>query len=251
MRFMTTRRDVRAVTLEDVWPSPAPAGIELVWAVDEKWTRTRDAEGGFAAMPDGRLEPIGPRPADVVLPAAVFSTDDAVLTNRGGVTLANGCQLHGAALATSVDVAALRFFATDRLDDCEVSEAVLLAQPGDQVFGHQLLDLIPRVLTARRVLGSDIAFLISRLAADSFSTLLTQFGLEDTLLVALPEDPSTALHVRRLHLVTGARQDDKFDPDRLEEMISSLPQAPGAPFEGDLFMSRAHLAEPQIGNRPC
>ena len=84
-----------------------------------------------------------------MLPAAVLSTDDAVLTNRGGVTLANGCHLQGSGLATSIDVAPLRFFPTSRLEDCEASEAVLLAQPGDQVFGHQLLDLIPRVLTAR------------------------------------------------------------------------------------------------------
>ena len=110
-------------------------------------------------------------PPEVMLPAAVLSTNHAVLTNRGGVTLANGCRLQGSGLATSVDVAALRFFPTSRLEDCEVSEAVLLAQPGDQVFGHQLLDLIPRVLTARRVLGSGVPFLISQVAVDSFSTL--------------------------------------------------------------------------------
>jgi Glycosyltransferase 61 len=201
-------------------------------------------------MPGGHLEPIGPRPAEAMLPAAVLSTNHAVLTNRGGVTLANGCQLQGSGLATSVDVAALRFFATSRLEDCEISEAVLLAQPGDQVFGHQLLDLIPRVLTARRVLGSSVSFLVSRLAVDSFSTLLTQFGLQDTQLVALPEDPSTAIHVQRLYLATGARQDDKFDVERLEEMVGSLPRTTGSTFRGDLFLSRAHLTKPQIDNRP-
>ena len=183
------------------------------------------------------------------MPAAVVSTKDAILTNRG-VTLANGCQLQGAALATSVDVAALRFFPTSRLEDCEVSQAALLAQPGDQVFGHQLLDLIPRVLTARHVLGSGVSFLISHLAVDSFSTLLKQFGLQDTQLVALPVDPSTAVHVQRLYLVSGARQDYKFDVERLEDMVGSLPQAPVSTFSGDLFLSRARLTKPQIDNRP-
>ena len=247
---MTKRRDFRVVTLEEVWPSPAPAGLELVWAVQETWTRTRTTDGGLAAMPDGPLEPIGPRAAEVMLPAAVLSTNHAVVTNRGGVTLANGSQLQGSGLATSVDVAALRFFATSRLEDCEITEAVLLAQPGDHVFGHQLLDLIPRVLTARRILGSGVAFLLSRLAVDSFATLLTQFGLQDTPLVALPEDPTTAIHVERLYLVTGARQDDKFDAERLEEMVSSLPRETNSTFRGDLFLSRAHLAQPQISNRP-
>ena len=185
-----------------------------------------------------------------MLPAAVLSTNHAVLTNRGGVTLANGCRLQGSGLATSIDVAALRFFPTSRLEDCEVSEAVLLAQPGDQVFGHQLLDLIPRVLTARRVLGSGVPFLISQVAANSFSALLTQFGLQDTSLVALPADPSTATRIQRLYLVSGARQDDKFDGERIEELIVSLPPTPGSKFRGDLFLSRAHLPQPQLGNRP-
>jgi SAM-dependent methyltransferase len=244
-----TQRDGVA-TLEDVWPSPARVGLELIWAAQVTWAWTRAAEGGLAAIPGGSLQPIGPRRAEALLPAAVLSTSQAVLTNRGGVTLANRRQLQGAGLATSVDVAALRFFATSGLEDCEVSEAVLLAQPGDQVFGHQLLDLIPRVLTARRVLGPRVSFLISRLAVESFSRLLIQFGLQETQLVALPEDPGVAIRVPRLYLVTGARQDDKFDFERLEDMVSSLPRPPRSTIHGDLFLSRARLAKPQIDNRP-
>lgn len=236
--------------LEDVWPSRALAGVKLVWAESERWARTRAAQGGLAAEPGGLLEPLSPRPAEPMLPAAVLSTNHAVLTNRGGVTLANGCQLQGAALATSVDVAALRFFPTSRVEDCDVSEAVLLAQPGDQVFGHQLLDLIPRVLTARRILSSSVPFLISWVAADSFSALLAQFGLRDASLLPLPPDPNTAVHVGQLYLVTGARQDYKLDGERLQEMLDSMPRASDTTFRGDLFLSRAHLAEPQIGNRP-
>ena len=131
---MTESRDLRAVMLEEVWPSSAPAGAELVWAAQGAWTRTRAASGGFAAMPGGSLEPIGPRHVEPMSPAAVLSADNAVLTNRGGVTLANGYRLQGSGLATSIDIAALRFFPTSRVEDCGVSEAVLLAQPGDQVL---------------------------------------------------------------------------------------------------------------------
>ena len=120
---------LRAVTLEEVWPSSGPAGLELVWAAQRAWIRTRAAEGGLVAMPGGRLESIVPRPAAPMLPAAGLGTNDAVLTNRGGVTLANGCHLQGSGLATSFDVAPLRFFPTSRLEDCEVSEAVLRANP--------------------------------------------------------------------------------------------------------------------------
>ena len=105
------------------------------------------------------------------------------------------------------------------------------------------------MLTARNVLGSSVPFLISQFALDSFAALLKQFGLHASL-VGLPADPSTAIHVPRLYLVTGARQDDKFDSERLEELVVSLPRAPGSTLRGDLFLSRAHLPQPQLGNRP-
>ena len=100
------------------------------------------------------------------------------------------------------------------------------------------------------MLGPGVPFLISHVAVDSFSALLAQFGLRDATLVALPADSSTAIHIQRLHLVTGARQDDKFDGERLEEMVVSLPLAPGPAVQTDLFLSRAHLPQPQLGNRP-
>ena len=119
------------------------------------------------------------------------------------------------------------------------------------MFGHQLLDLVPRVLTARRALGPEVHFLISQVALDSFSALLTQFGLQDATLVALPADPNTgATDIQRLHLVTGARQDDKFDSERLEEIGRLATARPWPRGSERSVPSRAHLPQPQLGNRP-
>jgi capsular polysaccharide biosynthesis protein len=242
------------LTLEQVWPQPKAAGLELLWAEQFQPKMTRDSIGGLvAAAGEERATPIAPRVPKPMLPAAVVRATDVLLTNRGGVTLHTGDQIGGAALGTSVDVCAGRFFETVREDPATLPEGILLAQPGDQVFGHQLLDLVPRILAARIVAPPETPFIVSAVAKDSFRKLLNQLGLDDTVLVALPLEESVATRVSRLLLVTGARQDARLDPARLKQ-VQDIGRSCCEPSPTNdqyrTFLTRRHLPPPQIHNRP-
>ena len=233
------------VCLEDIWTDPSAAGLELVWTAQRQWTRTRLGEGGTYSSPQGTALPIARRSAEPMLPAAVLRTRHVQVLSRGGVTLSSGEQVRGAALATSVDVEQLRFpeTATVREVDCDVRSAVLLAQPGDQVFGHQLLDVLPRIVLTAQVLPADTPFLISMEAHDSLRRLLDELGLQHLTLHALDPDPSTATHVDELYLVTGARQNNRFDPERIAEMVDVFRPEAATGGPSRLFLTRSQLPE--------
>jgi hypothetical protein len=166
--------------------------------------------------------------------------------------LSDGRLIGGAALATSEDVAALRFGAAARHGDVFHETAVLLGQPGDHVFGHQLLDLVPRVITARRILPPTVPFLVGAEALSSFHRMLDDLGLADAILLPLPGEVEEMCRVGELFVVVGARQDARLDPERFAELQERAWQWSGGQADAGehLFLSRSLLPLQQLANRP-
>lgn len=196
----------------------------------------------------------GPREGRVLAPEAVVTLRDALVSRNAGVSVGDW-RMQDEALAGSADIVAARYeelggwpleLPLPEVD--EVSEAVLLGQPGDQVFGHQLLDVLPRLLTARRAGLGGLPLLVRRGAVESMRRLLAVCGLADSELVALPA--SGVVRVRALHVVTSARHHHEFDPARVGEMRSLVQErlvATGS--RPMMWMSRSQFMDESGGRR--
>ncbi|CAB5009999.1 unannotated protein [freshwater metagenome] len=178
-------------------------------------------------------------------PEAVVTFRDAQVTPDAGVSVGDW-RMKNQALAGSGDIVEARYHGVGSwpLEPLpvvdEVGEAVLLGQPGDQVFGHQLLDVLPRLLTARRAGLGNLPLLVRRGAVSSMRRLFEACGLMDSELVELPAHG--VVRARTLHVVTFARHHGDFDPARVGEVRALLQKRLVPSRSGSLlWMSRAQL----------
>ena len=195
----------------------------------------------------------GAREGRVLPPEVLVTLRDALVSHDAAVSVGDW-RMQDEALAGSPDVVAARHehlgsWPLEPLPEVdEVPEAVLLGQPGDQVFGHQLLDVLPRLLTARRAGLGGLPLLVRRGAVESMRRLLAVCGLVGSELVELPT--SGVVRVRALHVVTFARQDDDFDPARVGEVRALLQErlvAMGS--RPMMWMSRSQFIDESGGRR--
>jgi len=178
-------------------------------------------------------------------PEAVVTFRDAQVTPDAGVSVGDW-RMKNQALAGSGDIVEARYHGVGSwpLEPLpvvdEVGEAVLLGQPGDQVFGHQLLDVLPRLLTARRAGLGNRPLLVRHGAVSSMRLLLAACGLMDSELVELPAHG--VVRARTLKVVTFARHHGDFDPARVGEVRALLQKRLIASGSSSLlWMSRAQL----------
>jgi O-methyltransferase len=226
------------VSLESVWPHTKGTGLDVVWSSTEQAVRTAGGYGGHYAIAGGPSVKLHRRVRLPMVPAAVLAVHEARISNRGGVSSHSSGELRGDALSASIDIEHLRHYPTRCEAPGQLDAAVLLAQPGDQVFGHQLLDVLPRLLTARDLFGTRFPYLISAVSLSSFGQLLGDLGLADVELVPLPEEEEVATLATTLYVVTGARQGNRFDPERIRATADLLSIEGAASTGRSVFLSR-------------
>lgn len=183
-------------------------------------------------------------PKRFAVPPYAVTLVDATTNARGAVHVPGLC-VGGSALMVSKDVESARGECRPG-HEAEIEEAVLLTQPGDHVFGHQLLDLMPRVQLALHNFGDELPFLVSANAAQSFTKLLRFFRMRARI---IPISDEGQVLVRRLHLLTGARADDVFDPRRLLWLSESCTEPPETTYApARVWITRADIPH-RVGSR--
>ncbi|MGV1035874.1 MAG: glycosyltransferase family 61 protein [Candidatus Nanopelagicales bacterium] len=157
--------------------------------------------------------PVAPTP----VPGLVFGVLDGRCVSRSGAMLRGMVWPTGAAWHAAVDIeahAAFHWpaFADDPVDTLD--SGAWIGQAGDWVFGHCLLDVLPRAVLLHEVLDPEVPFVASSAMSAALEGLLELAGIVGRPIVRIPERESVLIH--ELYLATPARQGTSFDAARTD-----------------------------------
>ncbi len=155
--------------------------------------------------------------APTTVPGLVFRVVDGRCVSRSGAMLPGMVWPTGAAWHAAVDVeahAAFHWpaFADDPIDTLE--SAAWIGQAGDWVFGHCLLDVLPRAALLHEVLDPEVPFVASSTMSAALEGLLEMAGVVGRPIVRIPERGNVLIH--ELYVATPARQGTSFDAARTD-----------------------------------
>ncbi|WP_316897970.1 glycosyltransferase family 61 protein [Pseudodesulfovibrio indicus] len=198
---------------------------------------------------------IPPRGSVRTVPPALIQVDDALVTGKGPVVMPGGTVLVGSSLVPDAGklqnlLKALLEAGLERHDPERIPTACLLSHPGgDVIYGHWLLDLLPKAELARDHVPEDVPFLVGKDIPEFAVGLLERIGIpRERLLRRLPRMSrfivaEECLKVQKLYIPTSARNNLFFDPSRCgvyEHLLSQAPLRPKIRAER-IFLSRSAL----------
>lgn len=220
---------------------------------------------GFDMMSQSpRWETLPARSPIMTTPPTLVGIEDAIVTGKSAVLTAKGQAVVGMSLVHDVNIEnRLLAGAADVIPHKDgfrrLPEAFLLAQTGDSIYGHWILDLLSQAVAGRDNLPANVPFLVRRNIPGYAVRLLEHIGIpEKRLLKEMPpmghlHEPKDCLRVDALHVATGARNHTYLDPSRCDVYDQFLSMAPKTPVvrADRIFISRAafHRAEPNKAKR--
>lgn len=221
--------------------SLADLGVEIVTSDDAPQTSGLARSSAAWDSATDSWQPMEPREPQTLARRALLRVHGGFVHRSGLVSTSRGVALCGAsvfAAAASWPQARARAEATwgARPAPLEIAPALVLVQPGDRVFGHWLLDLVPRVSTATRVgvtdhlLGHALPAFAHRLI-----TALGAAGRGESPFTShqLPDSAHEWFGPADLFVATGARQGLYLAP-----WIRGFQVAPSATSDHRVFLSR-------------
>ncbi|MBP7971864.1 MAG: glycosyltransferase family 61 protein [Candidatus Nanopelagicales bacterium] len=241
-----------------------PVGASSMWSL-ENWAVDQSLPAGVTLIHDApaTTSVVGPpiarrydrgngiwRSAEVPaaptpVPGLAFRVVDGRCVSRSGAMLPGMVWPTGSAWHAAVDVEAHAAFlwptfADDPADTLD--SGAWIGQAGDWVFGHCLLDVLPRAALLHAVLDRDVPFVASSTMSAALEGLLEMAGIIGRPIVRIPERENVL--VRELYLATTARQGTSFDADRINVFANMRANAlnQGSRSRGELI----HLSRKQV-----
>ncbi|MGE4194312.1 MAG: DUF563 domain-containing protein [Pseudodesulfovibrio sp.] len=197
-------------------------------------------------------------------PPTLLGIEDAIVTGRSAILTAQGRAVVGTSLIHDVNnenklLAGAAEVIPHKQDFRRLPKAFMLAQAGDSIYGHWLLDLLPQAVVGRDNLPPDVPFLVRRNIPEYAVRLLERIGIpEKRLLREMPpmgprHELEDCLRVGTLYAATCARNNTYLDRSRGEvydQLLSMATKTPAVRADR-VFISRTafHQAEPNKAKR--
>lgn len=194
-----------------------PDGVSLIHAapatasVDGPSVVRRYDAGQGSWLPGKVPAPVTP------LPGLVFRAENGRCVSGSGVMLRGEVWPTGSAWHAAVDVeahAAFHWPAFAEEPVATLESGAWIGQAGDAVFGHCLLDVLPRAVLLHEALDPSVPFVTSASTSPALEDLLEMAGVTGRPIVRIAASASTL--VNELFLTTSARQGDSFDAARID-----------------------------------
>lgn len=186
-------------------------------------------------------------PAAELAPAQVFALTDARAAHAAGVFSSEGTWLGGVGWHAATDIEAhavsrWRKFAPGKpVHDIEAG--CWIGQAGDSIFGHALVDVVPRAMLLDQLAPAGVPLLVSSNASAALEPLLAlaRIGRE---VIRLPQRGSA--RVGTLFVGSSARQGAYFDnaqaPVFARMKRTALAESPAGTADARIYLSRLGIA---------